>query len=414
MKKARIFNARRQLLRPRGRRAFTFIEILFAIIILGVGMIMIAGMLPVAIKQNSDTRNDLTARVVADGGYAYLRTLAQSQPQAFPETHGENTIGTGKSITAKANSALDEYMSDDLMGLNSADEYTDGGSFPTNQPVTSTDGRRRAGRVVPLSFDVARPDTSNNYRFGRMSAADLAAYPLAYHQNQFGDRVVSGEPRFQWLGFYRRDEDSDTVKLIVVAMRQQNSEVTDRYGVTTTMQHEELNAKNGPFLVPVEIEDSLAEPDKVKFVFTGANPHDLNVAETGSYLIIAHSPPLNGNANGSGDLYRPFRNNGRVFKLAARRDDLDAQATGARVWELAPGFDLGPAGEGADGILGTADDVPDGSMNTAQSFAENCRAEQVHHARRSSVRVEGGHAVHGARDQLINGGRVAPSTCVSE
>lgn len=54
-------------------RGFTFIEVLFAIIILGVGLIMIAGMLPVAIQQGQKSQEDLNGRVVCDNGYALLR-----------------------------------------------------------------------------------------------------------------------------------------------------------------------------------------------------------------------------------------------------------------------------------------------------------------------------------------------------
>lgn len=360
----------RSVILPRrvNRGGFTFIEILFSVIILGVGMIMIAGMLPVAIKQTADSRNDLTARVVADGGYAYLRTLSQTHPEAFPETTGKRWSDDEDPFTPKTNTPLDDFMGDTLMSLNNSDDYTPSGAARLPKGPT---GSPKAGRMMPLSFDVAEPDPTNSaWVLSQASAAQLAAYPLLWHQLNLGDRILSGEPRFQWLGFYRRDESANVAKLVIVAMRQQNTEAVDRYGTSTTMVNEKINALNGPFLVPVEIEDSLTEPDKVKFVGTpGNNAWDIDVAETGSYLIIAHSPPLNGNPNGSGDLERPFRNNGRVFKLAARRDDLDSQVTGGgRVWELAPGFDLAPADPGPDGVLGTADDLPDGSMNPTASF----------------------------------------------
>lgn len=355
--------------RPKGGDGFTFIEILFSIIILGIGMIMIAGMLPVAIKQNADTRNDLTARIVSDSGYAYLRTMAQTHPESFPETTGRRSADNLEPFPPRNGSELDRFLDDRAMGLAGDDYSQTSPALPASEP--------KAGRMMPLSFDVVRPDTTTNYT---LTTANALAYPLLWHQLNLGDRVVSSEPRFQWLGFYRRDEGSNTVKLIVVAMRQQNidryrasDEDPARRGTATdrsTMPHESINALNGPFLVPIEIEDSLTEADKVKFVGTpGNNAWDIDVAEAGSYLIIAHSPPVSGNANG--DLQRPYRNNGRVFRLAARRDDLDPADASYRVWELAPGFDLAPASEGPDGIFGTADDVPDGSMNTTASFAEN-------------------------------------------
>lgn len=52
---------------------FTFIEVLFAIIILGVGLIMIAGMLPVAIQQGQKSQEDLNGRILCDNAYATVR-----------------------------------------------------------------------------------------------------------------------------------------------------------------------------------------------------------------------------------------------------------------------------------------------------------------------------------------------------
>ena len=348
---------------------------------------MIAGMLPVAIKQNADTRNDLTAKVVCDSGYAYLRTLIQTHPEAFPETCGERgAINGGEPFTPLNNSMLEEFMDDALMNLNPADDYTPLGSSPP-APVNVVGRELRAGRMMPLSYDVARPDATNAYNIASMTPVQRAAYPLAWHQIILGDRIVSSEPRFQWLAFYRRDEGSSVIKLIIVAMRQQTGEVVDRYRASSeplgagnaTLPNERIGdpngtagapTGNGPFLVPVEFEDSLTGPDIVKFLGTpGTSAWDVDVAETGAFLIIAHSPPLNGNT-ATGDLNRPYRNNGKIFRLGARRDEFTGTEDG-RVWELQPGFDLSPADAGVDQIIGTPDDIPDGSMNQKQLLADN-------------------------------------------
>ncbi len=64
---------RLQALRCRG---FTFIEVLFAVIILGVGMIMIAAMLPVAVKQGQETREEMLAKATMESAYALIRASA--------------------------------------------------------------------------------------------------------------------------------------------------------------------------------------------------------------------------------------------------------------------------------------------------------------------------------------------------
>lgn len=48
------------------RRAFTFIEVMFAMILLGTGMVMLAATLPVAIEQTRSTSEETTATAVAE------------------------------------------------------------------------------------------------------------------------------------------------------------------------------------------------------------------------------------------------------------------------------------------------------------------------------------------------------------
>ena len=65
--------------------AFTFVEVLFAIMILGIGFIMIAGMLPVAIRQSEETQSDVTARAITDSAYAQLTSMVTSVTSATAE-----------------------------------------------------------------------------------------------------------------------------------------------------------------------------------------------------------------------------------------------------------------------------------------------------------------------------------------
>ncbi len=59
-------------LRSRTRRGFTFTEILFAVLILGIGFILIAAIFPVALKQTQATSEETTAATIAKGGVSYL------------------------------------------------------------------------------------------------------------------------------------------------------------------------------------------------------------------------------------------------------------------------------------------------------------------------------------------------------
>ncbi|HWE96927.1 MAG TPA: hypothetical protein VG269_23400 [Tepidisphaeraceae bacterium] len=58
------------------RPGFSFTEILFAVMILGIGFIMIAAMFPVAIKQTASTAEETVAAAIAKSGTDYLARIA--------------------------------------------------------------------------------------------------------------------------------------------------------------------------------------------------------------------------------------------------------------------------------------------------------------------------------------------------
>lgn len=60
-----------------GRSGFTFIEVLFAVMILGIGFILIAGVFPVAIQQVESNADDTTAAMAGRGA---LASLAAAMP----------------------------------------------------------------------------------------------------------------------------------------------------------------------------------------------------------------------------------------------------------------------------------------------------------------------------------------------
>jgi prepilin-type N-terminal cleavage/methylation domain-containing protein len=330
----------------RNSRGFTFVEVLFAIIILGIGMIMLAAMLPVAINQTALTRDVITGKASTEAGYAYIRATVQANPTAFPPTNDNSQL------------VIDSDPAVDVL----RDFLTGSGPYTYDDSGSATGP---AGRVVPLTFNVA--DRAN---------PPAATYPNAKASLQalVGSRIDSSDPAVQWIPFYRRDVGSNIVKFTLLSTRLRNTESASGYGAAT-LKNESIGSGNGPFLVQVEIEDRLTEPDVIKFVESGTGTIDQRVAASGAYVIIAHSPP----PNATDDLNRPFRNNGRVFRLANRRDDLDSAAGGARVWELDPSNDLASAKVGDDGVLNSPDDVPDGSMNTADSFEDIPARELPNH-----------------------------------
>lgn len=67
-------------------RGFTFTEILFAVMILGIGFIMVAAMFPVAIQQTQSTTQETVVAGIAREGATYVSKIASSatMPPTFP------------------------------------------------------------------------------------------------------------------------------------------------------------------------------------------------------------------------------------------------------------------------------------------------------------------------------------------
>src|SRR3954454_22652181 len=61
------------------RAGFTFVEVLFAVMILGIGFIMIAGIFPVAINQTQLNGEETVGAALARNGVHYLEQLPYSQ-----------------------------------------------------------------------------------------------------------------------------------------------------------------------------------------------------------------------------------------------------------------------------------------------------------------------------------------------
>src|SRR4051794_30334428 len=70
------------MFRPSAVRArstgFSFAEVMFAVIILGVGFIMIAALFPVAIRQSKSTADETTAAAMAKSASSYVDAMVRN------------------------------------------------------------------------------------------------------------------------------------------------------------------------------------------------------------------------------------------------------------------------------------------------------------------------------------------------
>ncbi len=78
-------NRKLKIPNPKFRRAVTFTEILFAVALLGIGFVLLAGMFPVAIQQ---TQNTVEEGVGANTAMAAVRCFEQVDPSLLVPTNG--------------------------------------------------------------------------------------------------------------------------------------------------------------------------------------------------------------------------------------------------------------------------------------------------------------------------------------
>ena len=301
---------------PHPRHGFTFIEVLFAIIILGIGSIMIAGMLPVAIKQSSDTRNAITGKAACEAGFAYVQAIAAtSNFAALPPTANDQTPP------------------------------------PTTALVLPGIGSPSPGQMIPLTSTFLANNPVTFAAFGSIT----------------GSRVVASDPRTQWLAFYGRAPFAPAAKLVVLALRLQNIERVPAYVTAPPTTPSPINTltinDNDPHLLTAAIVDGGAlNPDTI--TLTGTT-QSLAAADAGAFAIVASSPAATATPADPDATNRPFRNNGRVFRLGKLVSGTPIAPP--LVYELQPGYDLPPRVPEVRNAAGTVvqAEMPDASMDAS-------------------------------------------------
>jgi hypothetical protein len=282
---------------------------MFAVIILGIGFIMVAALFPVAIQQTQASSNDVVAT-------AYANELSQSLSSVLSST---DLPPTGQSSAG----AVPCYAS---IGPVQAGNY----SGPTSAIATST-----LFAVNPFANTTPTPPP-------------YVASPWTAGNKVTGAIINSTNPQYGCVLFYSRDEGngaasvapSNSANVIAIITQNQNSVSTGYLagydtGTAAVIQTQPATLQGWPINVAIY--------SNVKGTAVGLATHSLAVipggdttaAATGAFIVIAkdncsNTPPT--------PMYGHF--NGRIFRLGARRRDLDSRFSNAAVWELQPGYDF--------------------------------------------------------------------------
>ncbi len=179
--------------RPVGRAGFSFAEVLFAVIILGIGFILVAAIFPVAISQTQATAEDAGAAAAAREAANTLAAL----PTTVPNPIYDATVAGPVNATVAIDPRTVQTLSLFPPTVRNYVAPTSPGTLNVPPPAL----------VVPFSGPRAE-----------MARANL---------------IDVSDPRYAYVPFYRRENGSSVAQLIVIATTARNRPVFDPVADTT-------------------------------------------------------------------------------------------------------------------------------------------------------------------------------------
>lgn len=274
----------------RRRRGFSFAEVMFAVMLLGIGFIMVAAIFPVAIRQQQASMEDTAGVVTAKRGAAVVQQMGLAFAQYNP---------------------------------------AGGGAFPGNYAnLIQDDPATVFGTATPVTPAKSRPVL---VRFQAVSGTGTAPYHFVK-----GDMIQASDRRLAWMPVaYASALGSQYAQVYVCAVQVRTH---DQF-TATDIDSSDTVAESGPFL-PVDVYFKLVEggtvyPDTVVFTDAAGSIQEVVAAAEGAYIWVADDNVTAIPGTPGLTWVRPGAANGRFYRLGVKRDDL-----GFGVWELQPGDDM--------------------------------------------------------------------------
>ena len=317
------------------RRGFSFVEILFAVMILGIGFIMVAAIFPVAIQQTEANNQETISASIGRVGTDILEKVAQGQAMylnpVVPAMNPASSIlvPTFSAVNQPSNRSTFAYAQQ------TAQAYFLSTSAANPQPVTVA----VPGEV--WSFLDPRDDYRAQLSSGSPPAptTTIASHAALLWNGIAHNLVVPSDPRFGYVLMYKRDyiahrgtgsagltfELAPYAQVIVIAVEARNKQVYSVYGNSADV----VIPPGGyvrPTLVPVpfgSVTFTRSNTGVTTLAF-GTNANSA-VAENAYVVVSDDQFPV-------GDARHVF--NGRIFRVG---NPVNANSG---TWELAPGNDL--------------------------------------------------------------------------
>lgn len=213
------------------RSGYSFVEVMFAVVVLGVGFIMLAAMFPVAMSQQQSSQQESNAAALARSAFARINAIAFTK--------------------------LDPVS---LLPVADAEQ---------NMPATEATALPTRAPFVPFDkLETAVAGTENHGRFHAMS----------------GDLILPGDRRYAFVPFYQREFGDSRATVIVVAMRVRDRSTYDSTDVTALPRPNFM-----PRPVKVKVTNVPGGTDTILVSDFGVSDAVQAVAE-GSYIIVSQDP----------------------------------------------------------------------------------------------------------------------------
>src|SRR5665213_2149864 len=291
--------ARAFVVNPAFRRGFSFVEILFSIMILGIGFIMIAAIFPAALRQTQSSSEETVASTIAREGAAAMANIAGTRDYAAP-------------VVLPATNPPTPPL--------------------TFLPPTNLQGPGLGIGVVESAQTVA---ASGNKVYPTYTSNFWAALS--------GDLILPSDPRYAWVPMYRRDFGSAYAQVIVIACQVRNASQYNQdtrsgstpfntdllsNGISPSAAPPNLQAR--PVMVTLNRSLNITQPDTMSFAPAPNSPDFTPAVAEGSFVVIADdrsglNPPAP---------QLPQTANGFIYRVGNPRPGQPPNN-----WELQPGND---------------------------------------------------------------------------
>ncbi|WP_428937570.1 hypothetical protein [Fontivita pretiosa] len=327
---------------------------MFAVIILGIGFIMVAAIFPVAIQQAKSTTEETNAASIALAASDFTSRLALSKFSFYP---------TDPQYRAQGSPLLasDLLLAVGRSGTNIVPPLPPQATAVQNVTPMLTIARGQSrmirGTVAALGDRRIMEELGGTHEYPLRSTTWNAVR---------GNLILAADPRYAWIVLYRRDrtyrntdplndreidkpevikDDSPLAQVFLFAVQARNTATFTQADITDWSRPYQpydrvANLQPRPVAVKITSDGDGNVVDQViqigQWVPPGLSPADTqdypNAAVEGAYIIIADDRP-----DLAADDVNRGRFNGRIYRIGVQRTDL-----GPNFWELAPGSEFVP------------------------------------------------------------------------